>query len=183
MSKGYTKHTGHLYTVDSLNGFKEALYNFYGATEYRGKHNKTKGEVKKIITTYPPYYPITVVIVDFSLTMNQVFIETFDMREAVKTAYKETTKVVIDMSNKEMVADSKPDLDDFSVRCTTLQERTEVMAILEAQAYDQYPSEPAMSDSELMVCVEPSENGFYCMEDDGKEAYTFEEFKVGIKTK
>lgn len=75
---GFIKVTGHLYMVKNQNGLN-ALYDFYGATDNGENFTKSKKEVRDMVQDTPPYYPISVVIVDQSFECNRFYLEFFDM--------------------------------------------------------------------------------------------------------
>ena len=78
---GFIQVTGHLYMVKNQNGLNNALYDFYGATDNGENFTKSKKEVRNMMQDVPPYYPISVVIVDQSFECNRVYLEFFDIDE------------------------------------------------------------------------------------------------------
>lgn len=75
--RNFIHHTGHLYTVKNQNGFNNALYDYFNATGDGA--NFTKAEVRKMVQNFPPYYPVSMIIIDQSFECNRVFIEFFKM--------------------------------------------------------------------------------------------------------
>jgi len=80
--KNFIKHTGHLYTVKNQNGLNNALYDFYDAVDNPEYPQRSKKEVKKMVQNIPPYYPISMVIIDQAFECNRVYLEFFDIDEA-----------------------------------------------------------------------------------------------------
>jgi len=78
---GFIQVAGHLYMVKNQNGLNNALYDFYGATDSGENFTKSKKEVRSMVQDVPPYFPISVVIVDQSFECNRVYLEFFDMDE------------------------------------------------------------------------------------------------------
>ncbi len=80
MGKFY-RHTDHLYTVENQNGFKNALYDFFGATDDGKDFTTSKQEVKKMVQNYPEIYPCSIVIINQSFECSRVYVEVFDLKE------------------------------------------------------------------------------------------------------
>lgn len=74
----FKKITRHLYTAKNQNGFKNALYDFFGAA-YNTPLAYSKKEVREMIQNYPESYPTAFVIVDESHEGRRIYIETFDL--------------------------------------------------------------------------------------------------------
>lgn len=71
-SKGFIKHTGHLYTVKNQNGFNNALYDYF--------KNVKKQDVRKMVNDFPKKYPISMIIVDLNFVCGRVYFEFFEMK-------------------------------------------------------------------------------------------------------
>lgn len=78
---GFVRVTRHLYMVKNQKGLNNALYDFYGATDSGENFTKSKKEVRGMIQEVPPYYPVSVVVVDQNFECCKVHLEFFDMDE------------------------------------------------------------------------------------------------------
>ncbi len=76
MSK-FRKITGHVYKVKNQNGFNNALYDYFGASDNEEPNTYTKSKVREMIQNYPKIYPTTIVIIDNSFECGRVYIENF----------------------------------------------------------------------------------------------------------
>jgi len=81
--KGFRKHSKHCYTVKNQNGFNNALYDYFEATDGGENNTVSKARVRHMLQNHPNiYYPITIIIIDKSFECERVYIETFDIQEA-----------------------------------------------------------------------------------------------------
>lgn len=78
MSK-FRKITGHVYNVENQNGFNNALYDYFGATDDGKDNTHLKKKVREMVQNFPKSYPTTIVIIDQSFECSRVYIETFDL--------------------------------------------------------------------------------------------------------
>ena len=78
MSK-FKQITEHLYTAENQNGFTNALYHYFNATDDGNNNTYSKKKVKEMVQNYPKTYPTSFVIVDKSFECGKVYIEEFDM--------------------------------------------------------------------------------------------------------
>lgn len=76
-NKGFIQITGHVYKVKNQNGFNNALYHYFGATDNGEGRNYTKKEVRKMVENWPKIYPTCIVIVDNSFNCARVYVECF----------------------------------------------------------------------------------------------------------
>ena len=83
MEKGFRKHSGHCYTIKNQNGLNNALYDYFGATNDGNNCTRSKKTVRELVTDIPNYYPMTMVIVDLTFECNRLYLEYFDIDEAV----------------------------------------------------------------------------------------------------
>ena len=82
MEKGFRRHCGHCYSVKNQNGLNNALYDYFKATDDGNNYTRSKKSVRELVTDIPPYYPITIVIVDLTFECNRLYIEYFNIDEA-----------------------------------------------------------------------------------------------------
>ena len=75
----FRKITGHVYNVENQNGFNNALYHYFGATDNGENNTYSKKEVREMVQNFPEMYPTTIVIIDNSFECGRVFIESFDL--------------------------------------------------------------------------------------------------------
>lgn len=75
----FKKITRHLYTAENQNGFNNALYDYFGATDDGVDFTKSKKQVREMVQNFPETYPTAFVIVDQSFECNRVYIEEFDL--------------------------------------------------------------------------------------------------------
>lgn len=78
MSK-FKRITGHLYTAKNQNGFKNALYDYFNATDNSGNNTFSKKQVREMIQNHPVSYPTAFVIINKSFECGRVYIEEFDL--------------------------------------------------------------------------------------------------------
>jgi len=72
MSK-FRRITGHVYNVENQNGFNNALYDYFNATDV------DKKKVREMVQNFPEIYPTTIVIIDQSFECGRIYIENFDL--------------------------------------------------------------------------------------------------------
>lgn len=77
----FRKITGHVYNVENQNGFNNALYDFFSATDDGKNNTVSKKDVRRMIQNFPKIYPTTIVIIDQTFECARVYIETFDLDE------------------------------------------------------------------------------------------------------
>lgn len=87
MSK-FKKITGHLYVAENQNGFNNAMYDYFNATNEGIENTKSKKQVRDMIQNFPTIYPIAFVIVDQSFECSRVYIEEFDLDLEGNSYYK-----------------------------------------------------------------------------------------------
>ena len=75
----FKKITGHLYTAENQNGFNNAMYDYFNATDNGVDNTRTKKEVREMIQNFPISYPCAFAIVDMSFECSRVYIEEFDL--------------------------------------------------------------------------------------------------------
>jgi len=75
----FRKITGHVYNVENQNGFNNALYDYFGATDDGMNNTHSKKKVREMIQNFPELYPTTIVIIDLSFECGRVYIESFDL--------------------------------------------------------------------------------------------------------
>lgn len=77
----FRKITGHVYNVENQNGFNNALYDFYGASDDCDNCRYSKKRVRGMVENYPKIYPRTIVIIDKVFECGKIHIEDFDLDE------------------------------------------------------------------------------------------------------
>lgn len=75
----FRKITGHVYNVENQNGFNNALYDYFSATDDGNNNTKSKKTVKEMVQNFPKIYPTTIIIIDQSFECGRVYIESFDI--------------------------------------------------------------------------------------------------------
>ena len=76
----FRKISGHVYHVENQNGFNNALYDYFGATDDGMNCTHSKKGVRKMVQNYPETYPTTIVIINQSFECSRIYIETFDLK-------------------------------------------------------------------------------------------------------
>lgn len=77
--------TGHVYNVENQNGFNNALYDYFQASDKEQPNTYTKRKIREMIRDFPKIYPRTIVIVDMSFECGCVYIEDFDLADEANT--------------------------------------------------------------------------------------------------
>jgi len=75
----FKKITGHLYSAENQNGFNNALYDYFSATDNGDNNTYSKKKVREMVQNFPEVYPTAFVIVDQSFECGRVYIEEFDL--------------------------------------------------------------------------------------------------------
>lgn len=78
MSK-FKRIIGHLYTAENQNGFNNALYNYFNATDNGENNTFSKKQVREMMEPHPVSYPTAFVIINKSFECGRVYIEEFDL--------------------------------------------------------------------------------------------------------
>ena len=81
IKNGFHRHTGHFYTVENQNGFNNALYDFYSATDDGVNASYSKKDIRKMVQNYPDLYPRSIIIIDQTYECSRIFIEQFSLSE------------------------------------------------------------------------------------------------------
>lgn len=79
--KNFLKISGHVYYVKNQNGFINALYDYFCATDDGKDNTYSKQQVRKMIENFPESYPTNIVIIDQSFECGRVYIESFCLRQ------------------------------------------------------------------------------------------------------
>lgn len=83
----FYKHSNHCYSVKNQNGFNNALYHYFGATDNGEFGSLSKKEVRQMVQNYPKEYPSTIIVVDQSFEFNSLHIEQIKFTEKTYINY------------------------------------------------------------------------------------------------
>lgn len=70
--------TGHMYIANNQNGFNNALYDYFQATDTGDTNAYSKKQVREMVQNIPPYYPVGIVIIDQTFECGRLYLEFFN---------------------------------------------------------------------------------------------------------
>lgn len=65
--------------MENQNGFNNALYDYFNATDDGIDNTYSKKKVREMFQNFPEIYPTTIVIIDQSFECGRIYIENFDI--------------------------------------------------------------------------------------------------------
>lgn len=75
----FRKISGHVYHIENQNGFNNALYDYFEASDDVKDNSYSKKKIREMVQNYPQSYPTYFVVIDQSFESGRVYIETFDL--------------------------------------------------------------------------------------------------------